>query len=94
MNTPKVWFITGTSSGSRLTLVKNLLSEGYRVAVTTNDLNGLKMRIGEPDKNQWLPILINPRDKTSQGRALLETISHFGQIDEVVNDARYWKNMR
>lgn len=94
MDAGKVWFITGTSKGSRLALVRNLLNEGYRVAVTTNDLNSVKMLVGDLHKERCLALLVNARDKASQGRALLETINYFGQIDEVVNDARFWKNMR
>ncbi|GAA3974849.1 SDR family NAD(P)-dependent oxidoreductase [Mucilaginibacter dorajii] len=94
MNAGKVWFITGTSKGLRLTLVRNLLDEGYRVAVTTNNLNSLKTLVSDLHKGRCLPLLVNARDKASQGRALLETINYFGQIDEVVNDARLWKNMR
>ena len=34
MNNSKVWYITGSSQGLGLTLVKKLLENGYRVAAT------------------------------------------------------------
>jgi NADP-dependent 3-hydroxy acid dehydrogenase YdfG len=90
----KVWFIPGTSKGFRLSLVKTLLNEGYRVAVTTNDLDSLKDFIGYHHACQWLPLEIKAKDAQSEQQAVLETIRHFGQIDIIVNNPRLWKKQR
>jgi NAD(P)-dependent dehydrogenase (short-subunit alcohol dehydrogenase family) len=42
MNNSKVWYITGSSQGLGLTLVKKLLENGYRVAATSRNAQALK----------------------------------------------------
>jgi NAD(P)-dependent dehydrogenase (short-subunit alcohol dehydrogenase family) len=76
-DTNKVWFITGTSTGARLALVKTLLREGYRVAVTTNNLQSLAKAVGEHPADRLLPLQLKPRDAKSPAQALIYTLDYF-----------------
>ncbi len=88
MNTKKVWFVTGTSKGLGLALVKKLLSNGYRVAATSRNLASLEKEIGHPS-DSFLPLAVNVVDNEDAKTAIEQCVSHFGRIDVVVNNAGY-----
>jgi NAD(P)-dependent dehydrogenase (short-subunit alcohol dehydrogenase family) len=84
----KVWFITGSSTGLGRALTEELLKQGYRVAATARNpavLLPVKQKFGE--------LVITPQlDVTHPDQvrsAVQETMSHFGGIDVVVNNAGY-----
>ncbi len=87
MENQKVWFVTGASKGLGLTLVKRLLSEGLRVAATSRSIDDLKAAVGENE--HFLPLDVDLNSEDSVAAALTGTISQFGQIDVVVNNAGY-----
>ena len=87
MDTKKVWFVTGASKGLGLTLVKKLLSEGYRVAATSRTVEALKKEIGASDN--FLPLEADVANEKSVRNAILKTLETFGEIDVVVNNAGY-----
>lgn len=87
MENKKVWFITGASKGLGLTLVKKLLSSGYTVAATSRSLNDLSNAVGEYDN--FLPLSVDLMSEESVETAVRKTISKFGQLDIVVNNAGY-----
>lgn len=87
MENKKVWFITGASKGLGLTLVKKLLSSGYNVAATSRSLNDLSNAVGEYDN--FLPLSVDLMSEESVETAVRKTISKFGQLDIVVNNAGY-----
>lgn len=87
MEHQKVWFVTGASKGLGLTLVKKLLSIGNGVAATSRSLTDLQKAVG--DHPNFLPLSVNLTDENSVETAVRETISRFGQIDVVVNNAGY-----
>jgi len=84
----KVWFITGASKGLGLSLVKKLIAEGYLVAATSRNVDELETAVGA-DRKVFLPLAMNLTDENSIGEAIKETVSHFGRIDVVVNNAGY-----
>ena len=84
----KVWFITGASKGLGLSLVKKLIAEGYSVAATSRNVSDLETAVGA-DRKVFLPLSMNLTDENSIGEAIEETVSHFGRIDVVVNNAGY-----
>ncbi|MET0570554.1 MAG: SDR family oxidoreductase [Pedobacter agri] len=87
MENNKVWFVTGASKGLGLTLVKKLLSNGYNVAATSRNLNDLSKAVGEFEN--FLPLSVDLMSEESVESAISKTISKFGQLDIVVNNAGY-----
>lgn len=86
MDNKKVWFITGASKGLGRSLVKQLLSKGYKVAATSRSIDDLrKVATGE----DFLPLAMDLKTESSVQAAVKETISRFGRIDVLVNNAGY-----
>ena len=88
MNTKKVWFITGASKGLGLILTKKLLLRGCNVASTSRNKQSLIKEIGEENEN-FLPIEMDLTKNENVKKAIETTISHFGRIDVLVNNAGY-----
>ncbi len=88
METSKVWFVTGASKGLGLALVKKLLQEGYRVGATSRNKESLTREVGGTSSD-FLPLNVDVNDEAAVKSAIDETISHFGGIDVVVNNAGY-----
>ncbi|TDS15526.1 short-subunit dehydrogenase [Maribacter caenipelagi] len=88
MNTKKVWFITGASKGLGLILTKKLLLQGCNVASTSRNKQSLIKEIGEENEN-FLPIEMDLTENENVKKAIETTISHFGRIDVLVNNAGY-----
>ena len=84
----KVWYITGASKGLGLSLVKQLLTAGHKVAATSRNVEDLKKAVGE-DLPNFLPLAVNLKDETSVKASVDATVASFGQLDVVVNNAGY-----
>lgn len=87
-NQEKTWFITGTSQGIGLILVKQLLEKGYNVAATARNIETLKNAVGT-SSSQFLPLEVNLIDEKSVKQAVETTITQFGSIEYLVNNAGY-----
>jgi len=87
MENKKVWFVTGASKGLGLTLVKKLLNKGYAVAATSRNLNDLSKAVGEFEN--FLPLSVDLLSEESVEKAISQTISKYGRLDVVVNNAGY-----
>lgn len=86
--TPKVWFVTGASSGFGLCLTQELLKAGYRVAATLrkpNALDGLKAR--HPESLIVCRVDVTRPEQTRA--AVAETLARWGRIDVLANNAGY-----
>ncbi len=83
----KVWFVTGASKGLGQALVRRLLKEGYSVAATSRKEKALIQSIGE--HANFLPLEVSLSDETSISTAVQKTLSKFGRIDVVVNNAGF-----
>jgi NAD(P)-dependent dehydrogenase (short-subunit alcohol dehydrogenase family) len=88
MENNKVWFITGASKGFGLSLVKQLLAAGQKVAATSRYVASLVKAVGEVSDN-FLPLYVNLADEKSVTEAIETTHSTFKQIDVVINNAGY-----
>ncbi|WP_028375403.1 SDR family oxidoreductase [Leeuwenhoekiella sp. MAR_2009_132] len=88
MNTKKVWFVTGASKGLGLTLTRKLLAQGFRVAATSRSKKSLIEEIGEENEN-FLSIEMDLTNNQNVKEGIDATISHFGSIDVLVNNAGY-----
>lgn len=88
MNTKKVWFITGASKGLGLSLAKKLLNEGYAVAATSRTVDALQKAV-ENDSEDFLPLAMDITNEADVQKAIDATITHFGSLDVIVNNAGY-----
>lgn len=89
MNSSKVWYVTGASQGLGLTLVKKLLSAGYRVAATSRTADTLYRSVKLCDKTRFLALAADLTNADSVQHSVEQTITAFGRIDVVVNNAGY-----
>jgi NAD(P)-dependent dehydrogenase (short-subunit alcohol dehydrogenase family) len=88
MDSRKVWFITGASKGLGLSLVKQVLQQGYQVAATSRSTDDLIKAVGKSDAH-FLPLAVDLTSEASVGQAIEQTIAQFGRIDVVINNAGY-----
>ena len=88
MSIKKTWFVTGASKGLGLSLVKQLLSQGYQVAATSRSLDDLNKAVGESNPD-FLPLTVDLKTEASVEKAVNAAIDRFGKIDVVVNNAGY-----
>ncbi|GGB72633.1 short-chain dehydrogenase/reductase [Flavobacterium suaedae] len=84
----KVWFITGASKGFGLLFVKQLLEKDDAVAATSRNLQQLKDAVDTTNEN-FLPLEVDLINEQSVADAVNKTITTFGKIDIVVNNAGY-----
>jgi NAD(P)-dependent dehydrogenase (short-subunit alcohol dehydrogenase family) len=82
----KVWFVTGASRGLGRAMTEMALATGHRVAATTRDpaaLAGLAAEHG----GQLLVLRVDVADRERVRAAVDATVSTFGTVDVVVNNA-------
>ncbi len=87
-NQQKVWYITGASKGLGLSLVKQLLTAGNKVAATSRSLSDLQKAVGAENPD-FLPLSVDLKDEASVKQSVEAAIKAFGRIDVVVNNAGY-----
>ncbi|GAB2792680.1 hypothetical protein GCM10027175_34180 [Hymenobacter latericoloratus] len=89
MITKNIWFVTGASQSLGLSLVHHLLARGYAVAATSRNLSELKQAVQPEDATHFLPLPMDRSSEQSVQEAITITISTFGRLDVVVNNAGY-----
>ncbi|WP_238431976.1 SDR family NAD(P)-dependent oxidoreductase [Streptomyces cavernae] len=83
---PGTWFVTGTSRGLGLELVRQLLAQGGNVAATTRSAERLTAALGEDvDTSRFLPLTGNLTDEAQVENAVGRAVERFGRLDVVVN---------
>ncbi|MGF2052388.1 SDR family oxidoreductase [Enterococcus casseliflavus] len=86
--TSKVCFITGASKGFGRILVQQLLAKGYKVAASSRTIDGFDQEMKHHP--HFLPVEIkNLANFPEVHRAIQTTISAFGSLDVVINNAGY-----
>lgn len=88
MDTKKVWFVTGASKGLGLSLIKQLLQAGYKVAATSRKAHDIDAVINDHKEN-LLVLTVDITSENSVDDAVAKTIAHFGRLDVIVNNAGY-----
>ena len=88
MQTQKVWYITGASSGFGLEIARAALESGDKVVATVRKApEKLEELLNHPPD-----LLVVTMDVTDEGgvkEAVRQAIDHFGRIDVLVNNAGY-----
>lgn len=88
MGIKKVWFVTGASKGLGLSLVNQLLKAGQYVAATSRNINELTEAVNS-NSEKFLPLAVNLTDELSVEHAINATITEFGKLDVLINNAGY-----
>lgn len=86
---PATWFVTGTSRGLGLELVRQLLQRGDHVAATTRSTERLTGALDGTDTSRLLPLPVDLADQAQVSQAVAATTERFGTLDVVVNNAGY-----
>lgn len=89
MDRPATWFVTGTSRGLGLELVKQLLGRGDNVAATTRSVERLAASLADVDTSRLLALPVDLADEAQVRAAVAVTRARFGELDVVVNNAGY-----
>lgn len=87
--TPTTWFVTGTSRGLGLELVKQLLERGDNVAATTRSTDRLRAALDGVDTDRLLALAVDLASADDVDAAVRQTTDRFGGLDVVVNNAGY-----
>lgn len=81
-----VWFITGCSTGFGRALALELLQAGYSTVVTSRNQNDIQ-DIADAYPSLALPLTLDVTIPDQIKAAVDKAITHFGQIDVLVNNA-------
>ena len=81
-----VWLITGCSTGFGRALAQELLENGYRVAVTARNIDQIK-DLADAYPETAIALTVDVTIPTQIKEAVDATITRFGQIDVLVNNA-------
>ena len=88
MPTPKIWFITGVSSGFGAALADLAIQKGDQVAATfrqPKQAEEFTRKAGESGRGFVCEITDEEQVKT----AVADALAHFGRLDVIVNNAGY-----
>jgi NAD(P)-dependent dehydrogenase (short-subunit alcohol dehydrogenase family) len=84
---PRVWFITGASSGIGRELARQALDAGEAVAAVSRNMTGAGADLGPSDA--LLAAGADVRDQAAVSGAVKAAVARFGRIDVVANNAGY-----
>ena len=85
---PRVWFITGASTGFGRLLAEEVLKRGDRCVATARD-DSKVLDLADKYPEQALALTIDVTDKDTIVAGVQDAIDSFGQIDVLVNNAGY-----
>ncbi|GAM82115.1 hypothetical protein ANO11243_000940 [Dothideomycetidae sp. 11243] len=84
---PRVFLVTGTSTGFGYELVKKIIAEGDHVVATARDSS--KLSFENTSSKNFLAVDLDVTKKESIDAAFAKALDHFQRIDVVVNNAGY-----
>jgi NAD(P)-dependent dehydrogenase (short-subunit alcohol dehydrogenase family) len=87
--TPKVFLITGTSTGFGFELVRICLARGDHVVATARNSSALKGSFPESKEDNLLLVDLDVTKVPSIDKAFEAALKKFGRVDVVVNNAGY-----
>ncbi|KAG0693078.1 hypothetical protein DFH29DRAFT_433931 [Suillus ampliporus] len=89
MSSPKVWFITGTSSGFVRCMTEYALSQGDSVVATLRKPEILSDFIARYPADKLLVLKVDVKNQEEIDEAFARTREVFGRLDVVFNNAGY-----
>lgn len=90
MTSPKVWFITGASTGLGRQVAEHALSKGDNVVATLRKPSMLEDLTAKYPPSRLITFPLDVTDTPSIATAFNQAISHFNRIDVVLNNAGYY----
>ena len=81
---PKVFFVTGTSTGFGAEYIKKIIAEGDHAIATARNSSKLEKPKGATNEN-YLAVDLDVTKKDSINAAFKKAIDKFGRLDVVVN---------
>ena len=84
---PRVFLITGTSTGFGKHLVQEVLDKGDIAVATTRNLSTLSFENTNPEN--YLPLKLDVTIPKDIDLAFSAALDHFGRVDVVINNAGY-----
>lgn len=84
---PRVFLVTGTSTGFGYELVKKIIASGDIAVATARDSS--KLSFENTSSKNYLAVDLDVTKKDSIHAAIEKTLEHFKRIDVVVNNAGY-----
>jgi NADP-dependent 3-hydroxy acid dehydrogenase YdfG len=86
MTEPKVWFITGCSTGFGREMAKKAIAAGYKVVATAR--NPVQIEdLNSDNQENVLVLRLDVTDKAQVSEAVNRAVEKFGRIDVLVNNA-------
>ncbi|MBS4192353.1 SDR family oxidoreductase [Bacillus sp. FJAT-49705] len=86
VKTPRVWFITGASSGLGLEFVNAALETGDRVVAVARNIEKINEMYREYPET-LLPLKLDVTNRGAVFSTVATAIEHFGKLDIVINNA-------
>ncbi|KAL1745847.1 hypothetical protein HDZ31DRAFT_62719 [Schizophyllum fasciatum] len=83
---PKVWFITGTTSGLGKRLVNAVLARGDQVIATGRQMDNLRLQYEESDRLRLMQLDVTEGPESISAK-VRDAIGFWGRIDVLVNNA-------
>ncbi|MGW4241705.1 SDR family NAD(P)-dependent oxidoreductase [Nocardia sp. NPDC004722] len=84
----QVWLVTGGSRGLGRAVVEQALAAGHRVVATARDVGSMSNLV-EQYGDRVLTAVLDVRDPQQARTVVDDTVSTFGRLDVVVNNAGY-----
>src|SRR4051794_39834347 len=85
----KVWFVTGAGRGMGTDIAKSALAAGHMVVATGRNPDRVARAVGDHD--DLLVVALDVTDPGSVQGAIDATVTRFGRIDVIVNNAGNFK---
>jgi NAD(P)-dependent dehydrogenase (short-subunit alcohol dehydrogenase family) len=89
----RVIMVSGASRGIGAAIALRLLSDGYRLSLASRNPDAISKVIGNVEADQALVTSFDAQDLVSAERWVADTVSHFGRIDGLVNNAGILRNV-
>jgi NAD(P)-dependent dehydrogenase (short-subunit alcohol dehydrogenase family) len=88
-NDPRVWLITGSSSGFGLQLAQTALERGDRVVATARRSSSLDGFVAAAPDGAAIAVPLDVTDPGERDTAIATAVDRFGRLDVLVNNAGF-----
>ncbi|KAH9849469.1 NAD-P-binding protein [Lenzites betulinus] len=89
MSSPRVWFITGSTSGFGRDITELALSKGEKVVATARRPEALASLQAQHPTSHLLVVKLDVNDAAAIAAAFAQALAAFGRVDVVVNNAAW-----